>query len=125
MASNPTPLSSYQIRLLAVLALINFVNFADRQVVVPLLPLLRQQMSLSDAQLGSLQTWLLVVLAVASVPCGLLADRLNRTQIIAAGIAFWSLPLSHAASRLLSCSCSSRELRLALAKRRMLPRLSP
>jgi len=91
MASNPTPLSSYQIRLLAVLALINFVNFADRQVVVPLLPLLRQQMSLSDAQLGSLQTWLLVVLAVASVPCGLLADRLNRTQIIAAGIAFWSL----------------------------------
>jgi predicted MFS family arabinose efflux permease len=91
MASNPTPLSSYQIRLLAVLALINFVNFADRQVVVPLLPLLRQQMSLSDGQLGSLQTWLLVVLAVASVPCGLLADRLNRTQIIAAGIAFWSL----------------------------------
>jgi MFS transporter, Spinster family, sphingosine-1-phosphate transporter len=91
MASNPTPLSSYQIRLLAVLALINFVNFADRQVVVPLLPLLRQQMSLSDAQLGSLQTWLLVVLAIASVPCGLLADRLSRTQIIAAGIAFWSL----------------------------------
>jgi predicted MFS family arabinose efflux permease len=91
MASNPTPLSSYQIRLLAVLALINFVNFADRQVVVPLLPLLRQQMTLSDAQLGSLQTWLLVVLAIASVPCGLLADRLSRTQIIAAGIAFWSL----------------------------------
>jgi MFS family permease len=91
MASNPTPLSSYQIRLLAVLALINFVNFADRQVVVPLLPLLRQQMSLTDTQLGALQTWLLVVLAAASLPCGLLADRLSRTRIIAAGVAFWSL----------------------------------
>lgn len=91
MASNPTPLTSYQVRLLAVLALINFVNFADRQVVVPLLPLLRQQMNVSDAQLGSLQTWLLVVLAVASVPCGLYADRWSRTQIIAAGVAFWSL----------------------------------
>ena len=91
MASNSIPLSSYQIRLLAVLALINFVNFADRQVVVPLLPLLRQQMNLSDAQLGSLQTWLLVVLAVASIPCGLLADRMSRTQIIAAGVAVWSL----------------------------------
>jgi MFS transporter, Spinster family, sphingosine-1-phosphate transporter len=91
MASHSTPLSSYQIRLLAVLALINFVNFADRQVVVPLLPLLRQQMSLTDAQLGSLQTWLLVVLAVASVPCGLYADRWGRTQIIAAGVAFWSI----------------------------------
>jgi MFS family permease len=91
MASNSIPLSSYQIRLLAVLALINFVNFADRQVVVPLLPLLRQQMNLSDAQLGSLQTWLLVVLAVASIPCGLLADRMSRTQIITAGVAVWSL----------------------------------
>lgn len=91
MESNPTPLSSYQIRLLAVLALINFVNFADRQVVVPLLPLLRQQMNVTDAQLGSLQTWLLVVLAVASVPCGFYADRWSRTQIIAAGVAFWSI----------------------------------
>ena len=91
MASNANPLSSYQVRLLAVLSLINFVNFADRQVVVPLLPLLRQQMNLSDAQLGSLQTWLLVVLAVASVPCGFFADRLSRTKIIAIGIAVWSL----------------------------------
>jgi MFS transporter, Spinster family, sphingosine-1-phosphate transporter len=91
MASNPTPLTSYQIRLLAVLALINFVNFADRQVVVPLLPLLRQQMNVTDAQLGSLQTGLLIVLAIASVPCGFFADRFSRTKIIAAGVAFWSL----------------------------------
>jgi MFS transporter, Spinster family, sphingosine-1-phosphate transporter len=91
MASNPTPLSSYQIRLLAVLALINFVNFADRLVIVPLVPLLRQQMSLTDTQLGSLQTWLLVVLAAASFPCGLFADRWSRTQIIAAGVAVWSV----------------------------------
>ena len=91
MASNPTPLSSYQIRLLAVLALINFVNFADRQVVVPLLPLLRQEMGLTDAQLGSLQTGLLFVLAAASVFCGFFADRWSRTRIIAAGVVFWSL----------------------------------
>jgi MFS family permease len=91
MASNPTPLSSYQIRLLAVLALINFVNFADRTVVVPLLPLLRLQMNLTDSQLGSLQSGLLVVLALASWPCGFFADRLSRTKIIVAGIIVWSL----------------------------------
>lgn len=91
MASNSTPLTAYQIRLLAVLALINFVNFADRSVVVPLLPLLRQQMNLTDSQLGSLQSGLLIVLALASVPCGLFADRFNRTQIIAGGVVFWSL----------------------------------
>jgi MFS family permease len=91
MASNPTPLSSYQIRLLAVLALINFVNFADRTVVVPLLPFLRLQMNLTDSQLGSLQTGLLVVLALASWPCGFFADRFSRTKIIFGGVIFWSL----------------------------------
>jgi len=91
MASNSTPLTAYQIRLLAVLALVNFVNFADRTVVVPLLPLLRQQMNLTDSQLGSLQSGLLVVLALASWPCGFFADRVSRTKIIVGGVIFWSL----------------------------------
>ncbi len=84
-------LTGYQVRLLAVLALINFVNFADREVIVPLVPLLRQHLGVTDAQLGSLQTWLLVVLAVASVPFGLFADRFSRARIIAGGVVFWSL----------------------------------
>src|SRR5258707_2399964 len=90
MASKTIPLTSYQFRLLAVLALINFVNFADRQVVVPLLPLLRQQMGVTDAQLGSLQTWLLVVLAVARLPSAFLPDRFRRTRIIPGVLAFLS-----------------------------------
>lgn len=91
MNSNSTALTGYQVRLLAVLALINFVNFADRQVIVPLVPLLRDQLGVTDAQLGSLQTWMLVVLAVASIPFGFFADRLSQTRIIAGGVAFWSL----------------------------------
>jgi len=46
MSSSPIPLSRYQYRLLAVLALVNFVNFADRQVFVPLLPLIRAHLGL-------------------------------------------------------------------------------
>lgn len=84
-------LQGHPLRLLAILALINFVNFADRQVITPLFPLLRDHFSVSDAQLGSLQLWLQVVLAVASVPLGLLADRISRSKIIAAGVIFWSL----------------------------------
>jgi len=91
MATKPTPLNSQQIRLLAVLALVNFVNFAARWVVVPLVPLLRDHFHATDAQLGSLQTLLLAVLAVASLPFGFLADRLNRKAIIAIGIFFWSI----------------------------------
>lgn len=91
MSTKPIPLNAQQIRLLAVLALVNFVNFAARWVVVPLVPLLRDHFHATDAQLGSIQTWLLVVLAVASLPFGFFADRFNRKAIIAIGIFFWSV----------------------------------
>jgi MFS transporter, Spinster family, sphingosine-1-phosphate transporter len=91
MQSKPTTLTSYQFRLLAVLALINFVNFAARQVFVPLLPLLRTELGVNDAQLGSLQTWLLIVLALGSIPFGYYADRVSRKAIIAFGIVFSSV----------------------------------
>lgn len=90
MSTKPTPLNAQQIRLLAVLALTNFVNFAARQAITPLFPLLRDHLHATDAQLGSLQTWLLVVLAIASIPFGLLADRFSRKAIIAIGIFCWS-----------------------------------
>ena len=79
------------VRMLVVLGLINFINFADRLVIVPLFPLLRDEFSISDAQLGMLQTVLQVVLALATVPFALLADRLNRRMIIATGVVVWSV----------------------------------
>jgi len=91
MATKPTPLNSQQLRLLAVLALVNFVNFAARQVFVPLIPLLRQHLAVTDAQLGSLQTWLLIVLAAGSIPFGFFADRFSRKVIIVIGVVCWSL----------------------------------
>ncbi len=90
MKSTPNPFSYAQGRLLAVLALINFVNFADRQVLNPLVPLLRQHFGVTDTQLGSLQTVLLVVLAIVSIPSGFLADRFSQPKIIAIGVLFWS-----------------------------------
>ena len=91
MSAKSIPLTSYQIRLLAVLALINFVNFAARQVFVPLIPVLRDHLHVTDAELGSVQTFLLVVLAVGSIPFGFLADRFSRKAIIGTGILFWSV----------------------------------
>ena len=91
MSTKPTPLNAKQIRLLAVLALVNFVNFAARQVIAPLIPLLRDHFHATDAQLGALQMWLLVVLAVFSIPFGFFADRFNRITIIVIGVACWSV----------------------------------
>jgi MFS family permease len=91
MASSKIPFNYEQARLLAVLALINFVNFADRQVLNPLVPLLRAHFNVSDTLLGSLQWVLLVVLALASIPSGYLADRFNEPKIISCGVLFWSI----------------------------------
>jgi predicted MFS family arabinose efflux permease len=91
VSSKSIPLTSYQIRLLAVLVLVNFVNFAARWVFIPLIPMLRRDLGVTDAQLGSLQTWLLLVLAVGSIPFGFLADRFSRKAIITFGIVCWSL----------------------------------
>ena len=91
MPSKSIPLSSYQLRLLAVLVLVNFVNFAARWVFIPIIPMLRTHLGMTDSQLGSLQTSLLVVLAVGSIPFGFLADRFSRKSIIVFGIVCWSL----------------------------------
>jgi MFS transporter, Spinster family, sphingosine-1-phosphate transporter len=91
VSSKSIPLTSYQIRLLAVLVLVNFVNFAARFVLVPLIPMLRANLGVTDAQLGSLQTWLLAVLAGGSLLFGFLADHLSRKAIVTFGIICWSL----------------------------------
>src|SRR5438477_11757920 len=91
MSSSPIPLSRYQYRLLAVLALVNFVNFAVRNVFAPLLPMIRLHLALTDSQLGLLQFWLLAVLAGASLGFGLITDRVNRRVVIAFGVVFWSV----------------------------------
>ena len=91
MSSSPIPLSRYQYRLLAVLTLINFVNFAARVVIVPLIPMLRATLNATDEQLGSLQTVLYIVLAFGSMFFGLFADRFSRKFVIGIGILFWSV----------------------------------
>jgi predicted MFS family arabinose efflux permease len=53
--------------------------------------MLRANLGITDAQLGSLQTWLLLVLAAGSIPFGFLADRFSRKSIIIFGILCWSL----------------------------------
>ncbi len=91
MPIEPQSLDRYQSRVLAILALINFVNFADRLVVPPLVPLLRDQFALTSTQLSLLHIALQIVLSLATIPFALLADRTSRTRIIAAGVVFWSL----------------------------------
>lgn len=82
--------------ILIVLALINFLNYADRQVMAPLVSLLQKSradggLSLSDGEAGALQTAFMVVHSLMSIPMGIFADRFLRRKMIAVGVGVWSL----------------------------------
>ena len=78
------------ISLLAILVLVNVMNYVDRQIIFPLYPILGEEFQLSDFQLGLLGTVLMVVHAGASLPFGWLADRWSRKKIISFAVLFWS-----------------------------------
>jgi MFS family permease len=97
-----------QWRVLGVLALINLVNYVDRQAIFPLFPFLRRDFRLTHLQFGSLATAFTIVLSVGSLPLGMLADRTSRRRVVSAGVLFWS-----AATFLSGLATSFRSLLLA------------
>lgn len=74
---------------LAVLFTINLFNFIDRQIIFGLFPLVGKDLSLSDAQLGSLGSAFVILYMLASVPLGILGDRARRNRVIALGVGVW------------------------------------
>ena len=82
--------SGRQWTVLIILMLINFVNYVDRQIIFSLFPFIRKDFNLDYAQLGMLATAFTVVLSLASLPLGMLADRTSRRLVISCGVIFWS-----------------------------------
>lgn len=78
-------------KILLVLTLIEFINYFDRQVVFPLFSFLKADFNLTDFELGLIGTVFMIIHASFSVPLGILADKWVRKNIIAAGVAIWSV----------------------------------
>jgi MFS family permease len=68
-----------------------FFNYADRQAVNSVFPLLEKEFQLSERALGALGSAFMVVYAVSAPFAGYMVDRLARRVLIPAGLAFWSL----------------------------------
>jgi len=75
---------------LAVLFLVNVLNFYDRQALAAVIEPLRHEFHLTDTQLGGLVTMFTVVYAVAGLPLGRLADTGSRKRLLAVGVAVWT-----------------------------------
>lgn len=68
-----------------------FFNYADRQAIFSVFPLLKQEMGLSDVQLGVVGAAFMWVYAGFGAIAGLVGDRFNRKMLIIGGLVFWSL----------------------------------
>jgi MFS family permease len=77
---------------LGLLALVYVFNYLDRTIIYILLPLIKKEMAFTDLQLAMLGSMSFVIFfTVLGIPFGRLADRVVRKNMIAAGLAVWSL----------------------------------
>jgi predicted MFS family arabinose efflux permease len=74
---------------LGVLFTINLFNYIDRQVISGVLPLVQHDLQVSDTQLGWLASAFMILYLTASIPLGVLGDRVARHRLIAVGVGLW------------------------------------
>jgi predicted MFS family arabinose efflux permease len=75
---------------LAILFLVNVLNFYDRLALGAIVEPLRREFHLSDTQVGALVSWSTVVFALAGLPLGRLADTWSRRKLLALGVTVWA-----------------------------------
>ena len=68
-----------------------FFNYADRQAIFSVFPLLKTEMGLSDVQLGIVGAAFMWVYACFGFIAGIIGDRFKRKTLIIGGLIFWSL----------------------------------
>ena len=66
-------------------------NYADRQAIFSVFPLLKSEMNLSDIQLGIVGGAFMWVYAAALPIAGMVGDRFSRKTLILGGLIFWSV----------------------------------
>ncbi|MGH7526913.1 MAG: MFS transporter, partial [Gemmatimonadales bacterium] len=75
---------------LGLLALVNLLNYVDRNVIYALFEPIKRDLALTDSQLGWLGSAYIFVFSVAALPFGVLSDLRSRRAVIAGGVTVWS-----------------------------------
>lgn len=77
---------------MGLLTIVSLLNYLDRTLIYILFTPIKQEMSFTDFELALLGTTSFVIFFTAlGVPFGRLADRSSRKNMIAAGLAVWSV----------------------------------
>jgi MFS transporter, Spinster family, sphingosine-1-phosphate transporter len=75
---------------LAILTVINFLNYIDRYVVASVFEPVKRELHFSDAELGWVASAFMLSYALTSPLFGRLGDLLVRKHLIAIGVSIWS-----------------------------------
>ena len=78
-------------RVVALLTLAAFINYVDRGNLATAGPLIRDQLALSNTQLGLLLSAFFWSYVPGQLPAGWLAERLDARRLLAAGLAVWAV----------------------------------
>ncbi len=81
----------YKWEVLALLWVAYLLNQADRQVFNVVLPLIREDLGLSDVAVGTIATVFNLFYAVLVPIGGFIGDRFSRKWIVTASVLFWSI----------------------------------
>jgi MFS family permease len=86
-----TASSAYSWMVVGLLWCCGFFNYADRQAVFAVFPVIQDEFKLTDDQLGWVGSAFMAVYAAAAPLAGFVVDRISRRRLIIAGLGFWSL----------------------------------
>lgn len=90
--NNSLPSLAYRRYVLGLLAIVYVFNFTDRQILAILMQPIKEDLLLSDTQLGLLSGIAFALFYVTmGIPIARLADHRNRVNIISVSIFLWSL----------------------------------
>ncbi|MCU1259756.1 MAG: major facilitator superfamily 1 [Bryobacterales bacterium] len=90
--------SQYAWLVVAMLWFISFFNYADRQAIFSVFPLLEKEMKLDPVQLGMLGSSFAWVYGLMGPVAGFIVDRIRRKTAILAGLQTWSIICAATAS---------------------------
>jgi MFS family permease len=88
---NPSQAGAYKWFVVGMLGLVCFFNYADRQAIFSVFPLISRQFSLTDVQLGILGSSFMWMYALFGPLAGWLCDRFPRKTLILGALLFWSV----------------------------------
>src|SRR6202048_4568514 len=90
-AQTSQTVTRYSYYAVGVLTGLNFLNYIDRQILPAVGPLMKQELHLTDTEIGALDAALLLSFTILAPLFGRLGDKYSRTKLMAGAAVLWSI----------------------------------